>query len=509
MKSRIPGLLALALWGCEGERVAGGTSSEVPNALTGIVVDSRGIAAARCLVTRTASDATADSGFGADTAWTDATGRWALPARNGRWSLLFQHSGELALVQEPAATSIPLRLSSGGWISGIVGPGFTKGRVYLQGTGLWAQADSTGAFLLGPVPAGNLPIVLKADSAGVERTLRDIVRILPAEVRSTGIWFSSAWDGEDYALWPSARLAVLDLTSQGADVSGDQIRFPIPVRLDSVLDLSTTRPEDIRFDDELGHHLPFFVSEWNTTSNTALAWVRLDTANGNSAKHFLRIHWGRKAGSPTGMPGIFSVANDFLGAWGGPTERDAGSLAIHWTSTGTIEGPVGSARATGESSSFSTDSVTLGGSASWTVSLWVRLDRKPSGEILLAGFDSGADSSRWGLSVKDDQTVRVWSGADPSGELLSNSPIPTGTWVHLAATFEAGTQRRIGLVVGNEVHDRQRVVYPTASRQPIRGARSFRGAIDEIRLSTTAREGSWSQLESRTQAPGVPWLRWQ
>ncbi|QQS06493.1 MAG: DUF2341 domain-containing protein [Fibrobacterota bacterium] len=508
MKSRLLGLFTLALWGCDSDRVAGGTSSEVPNALHGSVVDSRGEPAARCLVTRTAASSTADSAFAAETTWTDSHGRWAFPIRSGRWTLLFQHANEMAYAEDPSTSDAPLRLSSGGWLAGRVAKGFSKGRVFLKGTGLWAPSDSSGAFLLGPLPAGDLPIVVKADSAGVERSVHETARVQSAEVRTTGTWFSTEFGGEDYSMWPYARLAMVDLTSQGAAVEGDQALFPVPVRLDSVLDLATTRAQDIRFDDERGNHLPFFVQEWNASANRALVWVRLDTANGNSSKHFLRLHWGRRSAAPTGMPGVFSDENGFAGAWGAASEADAGTVAIHWTSDASEDGPVGQARSTGDASKWMSDSVWLGGSTSWTVSMWVKLHEKPSGEVMLAGFDTGVDSSRWGLSVRDDRTIRVWSGADPSKDILYATPMPIGEWVHLAATFDAAT-KRIGLVVGTEVVNRRTVAFPVASKQPLVGAVGLRGALDELRFSTEAREGSWSQLETRTQSPSVQWLRWQ
>ncbi|HNY31001.1 MAG TPA: DUF2341 domain-containing protein [Fibrobacteria bacterium] len=508
MKTRLLGLCSLFLWGCDGDRVAGGTSSEVPNALHGSVVDSRGAPAARCLVTRTPAGVTADSAFSAESTWTDDQGRWNLPLRAGRWTVLFRKANEMALAEDPSASDAPLRLATGGWLAGRLAQGFSGGRVYVRGTDLQASTDSTGAFLLGPLPAGDLPLLVKADSSGVVRSLRTVARVQPAEVRSTGTWFSTDFFEEDYSLWPQARLAVVDLSTQGAAVQGDQVAFPVPVRLDSVLDPATTSPGEIRFDDERGTHLPFFVQTWDAATREALVWVRLDTANGNSAKHFLRLHWGRKVAAPTRMPEVFGTPNGFLSADVGSSGGDPGPLPLHWESTLPAEGPVGSARLLGDASRWMTDSVELGGTASWTVSLWVKLAEEPSGEVVLAGFDTGADSSRWGLSVKDDRTVRVWSGADPSKDLVHATTLPVGEWVHLAATFD-GASRRIGLVVGTEVLARRTVAFPLASRQRIVGAVGFRGAIDQLRISDTAREGSWSQMEARTQDPSVRWLRWQ
>jgi hypothetical protein len=134
------------------------------------------------------------------------------------------------------------------------------------------------------------------------------------------------------------------------------------------------------------------------------------------------------------------------------------------------------------------------------------MDDKPSGETALAGFAGGADSARWGISVRNDMHLRVWSGADTADQIVTTTPLALSTWTHLVATFDAPT-KRIGLVVDTTVYPRNTVAFPTASRQPVVGGIGFPGAFDEIRLSDTARNTEWSQLERQTQS-GVPWLRW-
>jgi len=280
--------------------------------------------------------------------------------------------------------------------------------------------------------------------------------------------------------------------------------------LDSVLDVKSVKPSEIRFDDGKGLRYPFEIETWDTASGKALAWVRLDTANGNSSKHKLRVFWGRPgAAMPTGMPAVFDMSNGFQAAWhlGAPNETSQG-LKLAWSSATTAPGLFGAMRSTTAASSYQTDSVTLGGTNSWTVSLWVKLDAKPSGEILLAGFRDGPDAANWGLSIKDDKVVRVWSGGDTSHSLESPSPLPLNKWVHLAATFEAVTSR-IGLVVDSTSMDRRTVVYPTASIQRLRSQpEMFTGGIDEIHLSTVERTKEWSALEAQVGAAGVAWLRW-
>jgi hypothetical protein len=506
--------------GVTDDRVAGGTTSEVPNALTGNVVDPSGRPVAGVAI-RIASSATwADSVATVDTTRTDSLGRWSLRTlRNAGDVTLYLHTadaGALARLSVGPHDSLVRRdtLRGFAWIRGSVLGATGTARVAVRGTDLVGRADAQGQFLFAAPPGAlNLLVVADSQGVGVRRTLE--ITTTPGDTTRAGTLSIAplppqAWASEDYSLWDSSRSATIDLTSAGAGISGDHVGFPIPVRLDSVLDIRTAKPGEIRFDNGKGTRYPFEIETWDTLSGKALAWVRLDTANGRSNKHSLRVFWGRPgAAMPTGMPAVFDASNGFLAAWhlGEATETSRANR-LAWQSTTTGEGVFGPMRATTERSSYQTDPVALGGADSWTVSLWVKLDRKPSGEILLAGFRDGPDAANWGLSIRDDLVVRVWSGADMTRSLESPSALPLGKWVRLAATFEA-VSSRIGLVVDSTSVNRRTVVFPTASTQRLQNDSGFlQGGVDEIRLSNLDRTTEWSALEAQVGAPGVAWLRW-
>jgi hypothetical protein len=496
--------LTAALLGCgQPEQVAGGTSSEVPNALNGRIVDGQGRPVADASVHVVPSQAFADSGLILDSARTDSAGRWFIAVPTGDWTVVAQGAAGWSMrAGAPDGVLYTDTLRSPVWVTGSVGAGFGHTQVWLRGTTLSATADSTGAFFFGPLPSGRLRLHLRADSTSLDGS----VHASPGQVVSTGVWLWAHWGQEDYDLWPFARTAIIDLSATGANVQGDQPLFPVPVLLDSVLDVRTTDPTSLRFDDGQGVPYPYTLT-WDSLGGHALAWVRLDTANGNSAKHLLRVLWGRHVAVPADMPQVFSSSADFLGAWhcDSSTETSSG-ISLRWTGSTRGTGAVGSAQVLAGSGGWTTDSVSLGGANSWTVSLWVRMDDKPSGETALAGFAGGADSARWGISVRNDMHLRVWSGADTADQIVTTTPLALSTWTHLVATFDAPT-KRIGLVVDTTVYPRNTVAFPTASRQPVVGGIGFPGAFDEIRLSDTARNTEWSQLERQTQS-GVPWLRW-
>ena len=497
------------------DRMANGTSSEVPNALTGRVMTESGKPAAGYVVRVASSLSWSDSTGRVDSTVTDSSGRWVLPARpdSGSLAVLFQGDASMGIASlGPADRGLARTdtVRAQAWIRGSVVGATGSSKVSLRGTSIWAATDSSGTFLLGPVPAALLDLLVATDSVGtpLRRTLRHDAVAGDTTLAPAVTVTSATWASEDYSLWPASRVATIDLTSMGANVTGDHEGFPVPVRLDTVLDVMSTNPDEIRFDNGAGTRYPFTVEQWDAASGQALVWVRLDTANGSSNKHDLRVLWGRAgARIPSDMPPVFEASNGFATAWHLDSSRET-SLArtLAWNGSTAQAGVWGQGRAVSGTGSFASDSVELGGDASWTVSLWVRLDKKPSGETLLAGFTDGPDSVRWGVSVRDDQVVRVWSGADTAKSLEADKPLVVGAWTHVAATFESSTER-IGLVVDTTVHARQKVAFPYPSRQRLRGGSGADAVFDEIRLSDLDRVPQWSVLEARMA--GSAWLRWK
>jgi hypothetical protein len=522
MKRLVSFLSATLLVACGfDDRVAGGTSSEVPNALHGTVLDSAGKPVAGCAVRMAPSSSWMDSLGRVDSTVTDSAGRWTLAKRASTESvaLLFRTPAGAILstltLDSAGLTAVRTdTLKRQAWVKGRLSGARGLSSAFLLGTNLQTTTDADGGFVLGPVPAGALRIRLRADSAGTIIHRTESLVTIPGDTASLGsrMIAASGWLTENYAAWAYSRTATLDMTSSGAASTGDQVGFPVPVRLDTLIDFATVKPGEIRFDDGKGVRFPFQIEQWDSAAGKALVWVRLDTANGSSSKHDLRMFWGMAgAKPPADMPLVFDGSNGFAAAWhltsGTETSLD---LSMKWTGSTSTTGVLGTARAFAETGSFATDSVELGRGHSWTVGLWVRLDKKPSGESLLVGVTDGPDSTHWGLSVRDDKVLRVWSGADPLRSLetpLADSLV-LGRWTHVAVTFET-TTKRIGLVIDATSYPRQTIAFPATSRQRLRGMTGLSGAVDEIRLAKSERAVEWPQLERQTGAPGIPWLKWK
>jgi len=504
-----------------GDTVTMGNRTIAVNTLNGTVVNESGKPVAGCAVRLAPGTSSFESIGSVDSTVTDSVGHWTLPRRTQTESvaILFQSvsGASLARLTLDSFGLSPLRtdtLKRSTWVKGrLIG---AKGlpKIGLRGTGLYTTTDSTGKFLLGPLPAGRLPLLVKADSATttLRRTDTLVTNSGDTVVMGARMIAPIAWALEDYGAWDHSRSATVDMTTAGANSTGDHVGFPVPVRLDTLIDFRTVKAGELRFDDGKGTRYPYQIEQWDSAAGKALAWVRLDTANGSSSKHDLRMFWGMAgAKAPVDMPLVFNASNGFLAAWhqGSAIDTSLG-MTLSWSGSTSGPGILGTAQTISGTGSYATDSVSLGGTRSWTISLWVRLDKKPSGEILLAGFTDGPDSTHWGLSVRDDQVVRVWSGADTSRSLETPTAnaLKLGVWTHLAATFEDSTER-IGLVIDTTAFNRRVVTFPAASRQRLRGASKLTGSLDEIRLVNTERAVEWPALERQTGAESVPWLKWK
>jgi len=499
------------------DTVASGSSSEVPNALTGTVSDASGWPVAGVKVSLRPLDLSHPQSQQDDSTTSDGAGHWSLVIPTGSWVLEFTNGTDswLSRITNVLDGNISLSgtrrdtLRTSGWLKGRVRvpKGSAPAQVEIAGTAHIAQCDSTGHFLLGPVPATLLRLVTRFDSTGVP--LMDLLDVTPVggDTLDLGDLHGGSWEGEDYSAWPHSRKAVVDLTGKGAAVTGDHPAFPVLVRLDSILDPATQSRNGLRFDDGTGKHLPYLIETWDTASHRAEVWVRLDTANGSSNKHFLRVFWGLDKPLPAGSPSTFATEAHYVSAWHGALTDPW----LSWTGATATQGIVGKGLHLDGLGQFRASAIAQ--RQQWSLGMWIRPTAKPSGEILLFGQDSGADSTQWGISLRDDLYIRIWSGHNPGKELVGPKALAVNQWCWISATFDTTSQpvgkMRIGLVQDTTPLPRMVLAAPSPSASTPHGFKDFIGDVDEFRLSDAARTQQWQQLEHQTTLPGIPWILWK
>jgi len=188
----------------------------------------------------------------------------------------------------------------------------------------------------------------------------------------------------------------------------------------------------------------------------------------------------------------------------GTTSKDlSGSTNNVTTSTGAgwTTGKAGSAASLNGTSSFwTTASSVVNTTTSFTVAAWVNMNASPSTSEaavtqngvnesgLRLGYDSG--SGRWAFTMTEsDSTSAVFDRA-----IASSVTVATGTWVHLAGTFNSSTQTMTvyvnGSAAGTQSHpvtwNATGGVRVGAALDAAAGKWFWSGAVDDVRMYSTA-----------------------
>ena len=397
-------------------------------------------------------------------------------------------------------------------VKGRVVPGFTGGRRFVQVEGLEriAEVAADGSYAFTDLPAGEWTFRIAGTDASTGGTVITGIITRPAGITlvPSGGWLFS-------------RQVVLNTTASGADVARDVYGFPVIIRLDRTnFDFreAQTDGSDIRFvksgPDSL--LLPFETECWDPVAGHAEIWVLVDTVRGNLTAPAFFMQWGNPSALPilSGQP-VFDTANGFGGVWhlsggSGRFEQDATRNGNPGTAVnvGTTDGVVGQAGAfNSDSRSYMTLRNTATGrldfpaDGRYSVSAWVNSDSITYNRVIISKGDIQyylrIHNFNWRFSEYHDLPSQGWE--------YTESPYTFGKWVHLCAvrnntsqylyvngvcvdsskTFDDGEQPR------SESFDVEigRRLLPDGS-----DGLYFSGAIDEVRICGTARNGDWIRL---------------
>ncbi len=346
--------------------------------------------------------------------------------------------------------------------------------------------------------------------------------ILTAKTAQAQENYTTSWSGHKYVI----------VNTLVAGTVAPVVKFPLLVRLDStnasLFTQSKSDGADIRFTKTNNTtRLPHQIESWNATARTAAIWVLVDTIPAERNNVALRIHWGNAtAADSSNAARVFDTTNSFQAVWhmaGTTNESDATLNAYTATQNGTppsAPGAVGSGRVVTSGNYFR-----AGGTASgklnfpegsdYSISAWVFANSLPSAGTVVSKHDNAyalklnGESTNWEFfEFGTDLTVPGWNyvNAPTDGE--------TGVWKHLVAVHSAlETALYVnGIRMDNGVGTATSAAARVETRDVVIGAqpagsntavqRPFDGTVDEIRMSTAARDAEWIKLEYETQKSG-------
>ncbi|HLV31939.1 MAG TPA: DUF2341 domain-containing protein, partial [Chitinispirillaceae bacterium] len=235
--------------------------------------------------------------------------------------------------------------------------------VYIPGTDISSSIDSAVSVFLTDIPAGTLNVIMLANEDTVNQNILRNKITVPAG--DTAVI--------ELPLWKYKRKLILNTSSSGANVKGDVYGFPVLIRLETQnFKFSQAKNDgtDIRFVTSGGRLLAYEIERWDSESERAEIWVKVDTIFGNNGSQAITMYWGNPdASDKSNSNMVFDTAAGFQGVWhmsqaGNTTAIDA--TANHFDGTpcnmneaSSVNGIIGRAqRFDGDSSYF-----TLSGTA--------------------------------------------------------------------------------------------------------------------------------------------------
>ena len=401
----------------------------------------------------------------------------------------------------------------------------THGYFYIPGTtvGIFL-IDVINSVLLDSVPSGTMPsLVYRSKTSPTKKIIRLNIPVHPGDTTIIG-----------QPGWHYSRRLYLNTTPSGADVSSTVTDFPILVRLDSgrfFFAEAQANGEDIQFTKSDGvTELSHEIELWDTTAEQAVIWVKIDTICGNNSTQSIMMYWGNTtAVSVSNGTDVFDTLTGFQGVWHLGDKlisskcKEATGNSFDGDFIGTLPETVDGEIGPGQLFQDENDYVDMGtvlnaGPNNITISAWIK--RKGTGLSFIAGKSNGdGPYPTYGYLFTINPYDRVqfcvanagnnddnWTTTPGAFTMLCDIPITdTTNWHYVVAvmnkTGNTGCKIYIdGIDRTGEIRGDITTVGNLSNTQSYRigaesdGDFSFKGIIDEVRVSFTPRSEDWLKL---------------
>lgn len=302
------------------------------------------------------------------------------------------------------------------------------------------------------------------------------------------VWFNDNW-GYRQAITAT-------VTSNSSDITNLQTLITVDTSTPITASKMQSSCQDLRFTSQGGNILPYYIDSGCNGASTKI-WVLADLVPKNTTTYTLYMYYGNPSAVAGTNPTLFNLYNGLIGYWaaneaswnGTPGEvKDSSVKGANGTAVGnattTSSGKFANAGTYDGSGDYVTVSTISGNSGTQTVASWIYIVGAVSGNQYV--FDQGGNNN-W-IQVYNSH---IRSGNSTSAYCDGATTVTTGTWYHVAKTYDGITVR----VYLNGVLDCS-VAGGSATPGAIRigdyggGGLSFNGRIDETRLYNRALSGS-------------------
>jgi Concanavalin A-like lectin/glucanases superfamily/Domain of unknown function (DUF2341) len=390
-----------------------------------------------------------------------------------------------------------------------------NGYVYIPGTFNYALLRGANGFVvLDSIPAGIVASILSnsSNSSGQPKVVRYNI-----PVPSGGMAMVANTE------WQFSKTIGLNTSPSGAQINGNVYGFPVLLRLtNSDFNFSEAKNNggDIRFTKQDNAPLACEIERWDSSGEQAEIWVKVDTIFGNDAAHSIIMYWGNPdASGISSSSAVFDTSAGFQGAWhldaaANTVEKDAtihhyDATPLGKTPPTDTTGIIGMAKKFDGASSYFDMKGTAGGAMNfpekgqYTLSAWVNVDTLDS--TFQALVYKG--TYQYGLQIRPENVWEFNEYKDSSWWEGVRYPAVAHAWKYVVSVRSGAAEILYvdGAQVSNTVVITTRVTgivaRSTASDVQLghsidgdEGGRYFKGALDEVCVSSVSRSSDWIKL---------------
>jgi hypothetical protein len=396
-----------------------------------------------------------------------------------------------------------------------------KGYAAIPGTDIATTiAIGSSEIILDSVPEGVLPAIIYKINNDTGTIKIQNVQVISSE--TTTIADTS---------WVHKQRIILNTSVSGGNVFGTVYGFPILVRLtDTFFDFSKTQNggNDIRFFSSGGALLHHEIERWDSIGKHAEIWVKVDTIFGNNTTQSIMMYWHNPSVADiSSSQTVFDTAAGFEGVWhlnevGNSEAMDAtanhfSGNAYHMPGTTFAKGAIGYGRLFDGDSGFISMPNTASGKLNFsendtfTLSAWVYADTLDNvyRTIATKGYQ------QYFLQLSYFPSKPLWQFStyyQQDNWHMSDYTATARTWVLLTCVKQGSSQY---LFCNGELVDNTTTPLPHPEVELIRdttddfsigrfmkeatfptkfGYCYFKGIIDEVRVSSVAKNPDWIKL---------------
>jgi hypothetical protein len=391
----------------------------------------------------------------------------------------------------------------------------TNGYLYIQGSTIYSLLDVNSGFaVLDSVPSGTVPAVYytQKDNPAQLKIIRDSIAVVSGMVSVIA-----------YSGWKYSKKCCLNTTASGANVPVNVLDFPVLIRLNAAdFNFAQAQPngDDIRCAKSDGTSLSFEIEQWDASLGSAALWIKVDTVFGNDSSHFINLCWGNTdATAASNSPAVFDTAAGFQGVWhlnetwGLPANDATGNhydgTAFNAGSISPVNGMVGVAqRLDGQSGYFqmigtSSSKLNFPRNGTYAISAWAYADTIDNQFRTIAS----KGDFQYNLEVIKEGYWEFAEFGDKTGWDQTTNPAVSKTWVYLMGVRAGPNQY---LYFNGNLSDSTIGILPDTTNIRNTGidfmigrirksltdtiSYSYKGIIDEVRMSSNAPSADWIKL---------------